>query len=152
MLWPNGLMQILTAGLRWLQHESGRDGILVSSEQRTHYERLQQQALKSGCLVGVLSWDGADVNPGIFLGWRVPEWHDQLIEHSDLDRWDFDSWSDEDPSEILDREIQAVWDAEFDLEALVLIGGQKSLASVENVIYPMPMEPQPNDWPNPKAR
>ena len=103
MLWPNGLMQILTAGLRWLQHESGRDGILVSSEQRTHYERLQQQALKSGCLVGVLSWDGADVNPGIFLGWRVPEWHDQLIEHSDLDRWDFDSWSDEDPSEILDR-------------------------------------------------
>ena len=106
---------------------------------REHHEQLRQ-VLKPGCLVGVLSWDGSDINPGLFLGWMAPDWLNQLLEHIDLDSWDPGTACEEDPAVTLDREIQAASDDALDMEVLVLIDGQKSMVSVEDIVYPMPVE------------
>ena len=108
---------------------------------REHHEQLRQ-VLKPGCLVGVLSWDGSVINPGLFLGWMAPDWLNQLLEHIDLDSWDPGTACEEDPAVTLDREIQAASDDALDMEVLVLIDGQKSMVSVEDIVYPMPMETQ----------
>ena len=44
----------------------------MSSWWREQREQLRH-VLKPGCLVGVLSWDGSDINPGLFLGWMAPD-------------------------------------------------------------------------------
>ena len=43
---------------------------------------------------------------------------------------------------MLDREIQAASDDALDMEVLVLIDGQKTMVSVEDIVYPMPVEAQ----------
>lgn len=111
----------------------------MSSWRREQHERLRQ-VLKPGCLVGVLGWDGTDIDPGIFLGWMAPEWLNQLLEQPDLDSWDPGPLSSEDPALTLDREIQAASDDASDLEVLVLIGGQRTVVAAEDVIYPMPTD------------
>jgi len=111
----------------------------MSSWRREQHERLRQ-VLKPGCLVGVLGWDGSDINPGLFLGWMAPDWLNQLLEHIDLDRWDPGTACEEDPAVALDREMRAASDDALDMEVLVLIDGQKSVVSVEDIVYPMPVE------------
>jgi len=116
----------------------------MSTWLREHHEQLRQ-VLKPGCLVGVLSWDGTDIDPGLFLGWMAPEWLNQLLEHPDLDRWDPGTACEEDPAEMLDWVIRAPPDDALDLEVLVLIDGQRSVVSVEDIVYPMPVDAQSDE-------
>jgi hypothetical protein len=110
---------------------------------REHHEQLRQ-ALKPGCLVGVLRWDGSDIDPGLFLGWMAPDWLHQLLAHPDLDRWDPGTACEEDPAVALDREMRAASDDALDMEVLVLIDGQRPVVSVEDIVYPMPVEAKPD--------